>query len=80
MLFSATFPESVQRLSADVLREDNIMVSNQKPVAANSKVIQQFRNVSTDQKKHVLLEMLQEEIEEQKKKQGAVYKIISVHN
>lgn len=63
MLFSATFPDLIQRLSVEVLRTENIMVSNQKLVASNAKILQNFLNVSKEDKKEKLLELLKKEIE-----------------
>lgn len=63
MLFSATFPDLIQRLSVEVLRSENIMVSNQKLVASNSKILQSFIKVGKEDKKEKLIELLQKEID-----------------
>lgn len=68
MLFSATFRPEIQHLSATVLRDDYVMVSNRKYVATNAKVMQNFIKVSGDQKKQALLELLKCDFEEAKKK------------
>lgn len=62
MLFSATFPPLIQRLSKDVLKQDNVMVSNKILVAPNSKVIQTFQPVMKEGKKAALLEILKKGI------------------
>jgi len=68
MLFSATFPELVQKLSNDVLKPNSVMVSNRKLVATNNKVMQRFILISKEGKKDALLELLQKELEQAKLK------------
>lgn len=63
MLFSATFPTFIQRLSADVLKPNNVMVSNKKMVATNTKVVQSFIAVFKDNKKRALFDILKSDME-----------------
>lgn len=68
MLFSATFPELIQKLSMDVLKDDCVMVSNRKMVAANNKVKQCFILVESRDKKQALIDILKEEMQKTKNK------------
>lgn len=63
MLFSATFPPLIQRLSRDVLNANNVMISNQKNVSTNSRVFQNFIPVIQKNKKAKLLEILKKDVE-----------------
>lgn len=67
MLFSATFPEAIQRLSSDVLNNNHVMISNQKFVATNGKVMQRFISTTKDMKKTEILKLFKEDIAEAKK-------------
>lgn len=67
MMFSATFPPAIQRLSAEILKPDFVMVSNKKLVATNSRVEQRFISVTSDNKKNALLELFQNQLAEAKK-------------
>lgn len=73
MLFSATFPKLIQKLSLDVLKDDCVMISNQKMVAVNSKVIQRFILVESRNKKQVLIDILEKEMQEAKNKNRKFY-------
>ncbi|KAI1711149.1 DEAD/DEAH box helicase domain-containing protein [Ditylenchus destructor] len=63
----ATFPPAIQRLSAEILKPDFVMVSNKKLVATNSRVEQRFISVTSDNKKNALLELFQNQLAEAKK-------------
>lgn len=63
MLFSATFPPLIQRLSNDILKNNNVMISNKKLVAPNNKIIQTFQPVLKEGKKAALLKILKDEIQ-----------------
>lgn len=64
MLFSATFTDLIQRLASEILRPDNVMISNSKLICSNSKIIQVFEKVDKKDKKNRLYELLNKEIEE----------------
>lgn len=64
MLFSATFPPLIQRLSKDILKSNNVFISNTKLVSANSRVLQKFIPVIYENKKSELLKLLKKEIED----------------
>ncbi|KAL7074099.1 hypothetical protein ACQ4LE_006596 [Meloidogyne hapla] len=61
LLFSATFPPEIQQLATELLRDNYVYVSNKKPVSPNTKIVQNFHQVETSQKKDFLLEMLKNE-------------------
>ncbi|KAI1730748.1 DEAD/DEAH box helicase domain-containing protein [Ditylenchus destructor] len=67
LMFSATFPPEIQRLSAEILKQDFVMVSNKKLVATNSRVEQRFVSVSSEDKKNALLDLFQAQLAEAKK-------------
>lgn len=75
MLFSATFPDLIQRLSSEVLKAENVMISNQKLVASNAKILQNFIQVSKEDKKEKLLELFKKEIEDS---EGWFYKFLTL--
>lgn len=60
----------------DVLKNDCVMVSNQKMVAANSKVVQRFILVESRDKKQALLDILEAEMQEARKKDRKFYFIV----
>ncbi|KAF7638688.1 hypothetical protein Mgra_00001771 [Meloidogyne graminicola] len=62
LLFSATFPPEIQQLATEMLRDEFIFASNKKPVAPNSKIVQSFFQVQSNQKKDFLLELLGKEL------------------
>lgn len=71
-MFSATFSNVVQNWAREWLRETHVMVSNKKN-SANTKVIQSFIKVSEFEKNDKLLNMLKEELEEEKKKHACKF-------
>ena len=63
MLFSATFPPEVQELANDILRPNNVFISNKNYVIANRKIIQQIIEVPHICKREKLLEVIKNEID-----------------
>ncbi|KAI6179884.1 hypothetical protein M3Y98_00659300 [Aphelenchoides besseyi] len=67
LLFSATFPEDVDRWAKDMLKEDFVYVKNARGDSANRKIHQQFRECQKSEKKEAVLEILKQELEDEKK-------------
>ncbi|CAI2349737.1 unnamed protein product [Caenorhabditis sp. 36 PRJEB53466] len=63
LMFSATFPDSIQDAAREFLREDYTMITIDKIGAANKCVIQEFVLCDRSEKKDNLLEMLNIDIE-----------------
>lgn len=65
LLFSATFPDEVQKLADDVLKPGHVMLStkNKTLVSANTKVVQSFISVSKEGKKDALLDILKSSLD-----------------
>ncbi|KAL3121597.1 hypothetical protein niasHT_008726 [Heterodera trifolii] len=61
LLFSATFPDEVQKWADEWVKPTALFVSNKKPVSANVKVVQKFIRVSRSSKNHELLKLFEQE-------------------
>ncbi|KAI1693206.1 DEAD/DEAH box helicase domain-containing protein [Ditylenchus destructor] len=63
LMYSATFPKEIQQLAADIMKENNVVVSKKKPLAPNSRVKQEFIQVGSKDKRNILYDLLKQDVD-----------------